>query len=59
MTEQERDIIIGGRNIHNKTPKEVLQRAKDFGVTFNLNICEFGRATLQIAGLKFIKNVCS
>ena len=34
---QRDDILIGGTTLeeHNKTPETVLQRAKDFGITFN------------------------
>ena len=34
---QRDDILIGGRNIaeHNKTLRTVLQRAEDYGITFN------------------------
>ena len=41
---QRDDILIGGENIeeHNNTPREVLKRAKDFGITLNREKCEFG-----------------
>ena len=34
---QRDDILLGGRNLqeHNKTLENVLQRAADFGITFN------------------------
>ncbi|CAC5398547.1 unnamed protein product [Mytilus coruscus] len=38
------NILIGGTDIdeHNKTLREVLQRAQDFGITLNKEKCEFG-----------------
>jgi hypothetical protein len=41
---QRDDILIGGENIeeHNNTLREVLKRAKDFGITLNREKCEFG-----------------
>ena len=50
----ERDIMVGGRNIHNKicttNTEGSATTCKDFGVTFNLKKCEFGTATLQFDG---------
>ena len=41
---QRDDILIGGRTTaeHNKTLSAVLQRAEDFGITFNREKFEFG-----------------
>ena len=41
---QRDDILIGGTTIaeHNKTLETVLQRARDFGITFNKEKCLFG-----------------
>ena len=52
---QRDDILIGGINIdeHNKTLREVLQRAKDFGITINREKCEFGVDDLEFYGYKF------
>ena len=49
---QRDDILIGGRNIvqHNKTLKAVLQRADDFGITFNREKFEFGVDELDFYG---------
>ena len=37
-------ILIGGRNLkeHNATLSAVLQRAEEFGITFNQDKCQFG-----------------
>ena len=52
---QRDDILIGGRNIeeHNKTLELVLQRAKEFGVTFNKEKCKFGVEELEFYGYRF------
>ena len=41
---QRDDVLIGGRNMteHNKTLRVVLQKAVNFGITFNREKCEFG-----------------
>ena len=54
---QRDDILIGGVNMaeHNKTLREVLKRAKDFGITFNRDRCEFGVDELEFYGYKFTK----
>ncbi|CAC5379940.1 unnamed protein product [Mytilus coruscus] len=46
---QRDDILIGGTDIdeHNKTLREVLQRAQDFGITLNKEKCEFGVEELE------------
>ena len=55
---QKDDIIIGGENIeeHNNTLREVLKRAKDFGITLNREKCEFGVDELEFYGYKFTKD---
>ena len=55
---QRDDILIGGRNIdeHNATLKMVFQRAEDFGVTFNLEKCQFGVEELEFYGYRFTKD---
>ena len=51
---QRDDILIGGVPLtdHNKT-EEVLQRAKDFGIAFNKDKCQFGVRELQFYGYRF------
>ena len=55
---QRDDILLGGRNIeeHNKTLEQVLQRAADFGITFNVAKCQFGVDELEFYGYKFTKD---
>ena len=55
---QRDDILIGGRNMteHNKTLSAVLQRAEDFGITFNREKCEFGVDEIDFYGYRFTKN---
>ena len=52
---QRDDILIGARNWteHNDTLKQVLQRAKDFGITLNEEKCQFGRSEIKFYGCKF------
>ena len=52
---QRDDILIGGCTLedHNKTLETVLQRAKDFGITFNREKCLFGVSELEFYGYKF------
>ena len=52
---QRDDILIGGATLedHNKTLETVLQRAKDYGVTFNKEKCQFGVSELEFYGYKF------
>ena len=54
---QRDDILIGGRNWmeHNRTLSDVLQRAKDFGITFNKEKCQFGREEIEFYGYLFTK----
>ena len=55
---QRDDILLGGRNIeeHNKTLEAVLQRAVDFGITFNPDKCQFGVKEIEFYGHKFMKD---
>ena len=55
---QRGDILIGEENIkeHNNTLREVLKRAKDFGITLNREKCEFGEDELEFYGYKFTKD---
>ena len=52
---QRDDILIGGTTIaeHNKTLETVLQRARDFGITFNKEKCLFGVQELEFYGYRF------
>ena len=52
---QEDDILIGGATLanHNKTLENVLQRAKNFGITFNKDKCEIGVRELEFYGYRF------
>ena len=52
---QRDDILIGGCTLeeHNKTLETVLQRAKDFGITFNREKCLFGVSELEFYGYRF------
>lgn len=40
---------------HNKTLEKVFQRAKDFGITFNLEKCMCGVKDLEFYGYRFTK----
>ncbi|MCG8047363.1 MAG: DDE-type integrase/transposase/recombinase, partial [Candidatus Thiodiazotropha taylori] len=55
---QRDDILIGGRNLaeHNETLEKVFKRAQDFGVTFNLEKCQFGVEQLEFYGYRFTKH---
>ena len=55
---QRDDILTGGTTMeeHNKTLEAVSQRAKDFGVTFNLDKCQFGVEFLEFYGYLFTKD---
>ncbi|CAC5411393.1 unnamed protein product [Mytilus coruscus] len=55
---QRDDILIGGKTMekHDKTLKTVLQRARDFGVTFDKEKCQFGVNELEFYGYKFTKD---
>ena len=52
---QRDDLLIGAKdwNEHNKTLAAVLQRADDYGITFNKEKCEFGKRELEFYGYKF------
>ena len=52
------DILLGGRNLeeHNKTLESVLQRASDFGITFNPDKCLFGVSEIEFYGHQFTKD---
>ena len=54
---QRDDILKGGKIFeeHNKTLDAVLQRAKGFGITFNLDKCQFGVEKLDFYGCRFTK----
>ena len=54
---QRDDILIGGRNMeeHNETLKAVLQRAENFGITFNKEKCVFGVDEIDFYGYRFTK----
>ena len=55
---QRDDILLGGRNLeeHNKTLESVLQRASDFGITFNPDKCLFGVSEIEFYGHQFTKD---
>ena len=55
---QRDDILIGGRNLkeHNATLSAVLQRAEEFGITFNQDKCQFGVKEIEFYGYKFTKD---
>ncbi|CAG2239919.1 unnamed protein product [Mytilus edulis] len=55
---QRDDILIGGKTMeeHDKTLETVLQRARDFGVTFNREKCQFGVSELEFYGYRFTKD---
>ena len=52
---QREDILVEGRIMkeHNKMLEAVFQRAKDFGIPFNLDKCQFGVEELDIYGYRF------
>ena len=52
---QRDDILLGGRNLqeHNRTLEQVLQRAADFGITFNREKCQFAYKELEFYGYRF------
>ena len=54
---QRDDILLGGRNLaeHNETLEAVLQRAADFGITFNLEKGDFGVDSIEFYGYQFTK----
>ncbi|CAB3995435.1 Retrovirus-related Pol poly from transposon 297 [Paramuricea clavata] len=52
---QRDDILFGGKNAeeHDKALETVLQRAADFGVTFNPEKCQFGVSEIELYGHRF------
>ena len=52
---QRDDILIGARNWkeHNETLGSVLQRAEDYGITFNKPKCHFGQTQITFYGYRF------
>ena len=52
---QQDDILIGGRNAeeHDQALETMLQRAADFGITFNLEKCQFGVNEIEFYGHRF------
>lgn len=55
---QRDDILIGGRTEeeHNDTLQKVLERAKEYGVTFNKQKCKFGCKEIEFFGYKFTEH---
>ena len=55
---QRDDILIGGRDRkhHDETLEKVLQRAKDFGITFSKDKCQFGVKNIEFYGYKFTED---
>ena len=55
---QRYDILLGGRDEeeHREVLRTVLQRAKDHGITFNREKCQFGRAEIEFFGHIFTKD---
>ena len=52
------DILLGGRDEaeHKEVLKTVLQRARDHGVTFNKEKCQFGKEQIEFFGHVFTKD---
>ena len=50
---QRDDILICSRTIeeHNETLEALFQKAKDFGITFNLHKCQFGVEELNFTDI--------
>lgn len=55
---QRDDILIGGRDVmeHNETVRKVLQKAEDFGITFNEEKCLFAQEEIEFYGYLFTKD---
>ena len=55
---QRDDILLGGRNDkeHREVLKTVLQRAKDHGIKFNQEKCQFGKDQIEFFGHVFTKD---
>ena len=51
------DILVGGatREEYDRTLRQVLQRARDFGVTFSIQKCQMGVTDIEFYGYKFTK----
>ena len=53
---QRDDILIGGSyEEHNEALKSVLQRASDYGITFNKDKCQFDVTEIEFYGYKLTK----
>ena len=54
---QRDDILMGGRDEteHKEVLKTVLQRARDYGITFNRETCQFGKERIEFFGHIFTK----
>ena len=57
-THQRDDIILGGRDEteHNEVLRTVLKRAKDHGITFNKEKCQFEKEEIEFFGHIFTKD---
>ena len=55
---QRDDILLGGRDDkeHREVLKTVFQRAKDHGITFNQEKCQFGKDQIEFFGHVFTKD---
>ena len=55
---QRDDILLGGRDDeeHREVLKTVLQQAKDHGITFNQEKCQFGKDQIEFFGHVFTKD---
>ena len=55
---QRDDILLGGRNQteHKEVLKTVLKRARDHGITFNREKCQFGKEQIEFFGHVFTKD---
>ena len=55
---QRDDVLLGGRNAeeHQQVLRTVLQRARDHGVTFNEDKCEFEKEEIEFFGHLFTKD---
>lgn len=55
---QRDDILVDGRDReeHDEALESVLQRAADFGITFNSEKCQFGVSEIDFYGHRFTQN---
>ena len=55
---QRDDILLGGRDEteHREVLKTVLKRARDHGITFNREKCQFGKEQIEFFGHVFTKD---